>query len=189
MNEEEKNKKCTCCKNFMKYAVVSLLCLCSVFSSLMLFSINEKVSKISSVIPQGRAKDNRPKIDITRQYAKDLTFEKALATGKPVVVFFYANWCGYCQKFAPIFHKYSKDKDTKENYAIAYVNVEDPVNAEYIKEYEIKGFPSVFLVDGDKRVQIDNSKLFIDAKTLKEEVIKAGNSDDTSDKKSETSVD
>jgi thiol:disulfide interchange protein len=39
---------------------------------------------------------------ISKQYDKGRTLQKAQATNKPIIVFFYTDWCGFCQKFIPI---------------------------------------------------------------------------------------
>ena len=54
---------------------------------------------------------------ISKQYDKGQSMEKALKKEKPVIVWFYTDWCGYCQRFAPTFGKVTKDKKIKNNFA------------------------------------------------------------------------
>lgn len=93
---------------------------------------------------------NRP-IHISKDYDKGQSFEKALETKKPIIVWFYTDWCRYCQKLAPTFKKLTKDKEIKKQYAIAYVNAEDPKNKKYVEEYKVEGYPTVYLVKEDKK--------------------------------------
>ena len=88
---------------------------------------------------------------ISRDYDKGQSMEKALQTKKPVIVWFYTDWCRYCQKLAPTFKKLTKDRQIKKEYAIAYVNAEDPRNKEYVKEYKVEGYPTVYLVKEGKK--------------------------------------
>ena len=102
---------------------------------------------------------NKPVV-ISRDYDKGQSIQKAMKTEKPMLVWFYTDWCRYCQKFAPTFKKVAKDRDVKAAYAVAYVNAEDPVNAEFVKEYDVKGYPTVYIVNKDKKEMIMPMELF-----------------------------
>ena len=102
---------------------------------------------------------NKPVV-ISKDYDKGQSIEKALLTEKPMIVWFYADWCRYCQAFAPIYKKLTKDKDIKKAYAVAYVNGEDPINEEIIKEYNIQGYPMVYMIKEGKRELIPPIELF-----------------------------
>ena len=113
--------------------------------------------------------ENRP-IVISRQYDKGQSIQKAIKTEKPMIVWFYTDWCRYCQKFAPTFKKVTNDKKIKNAYAVAYVNAEDPVNADFVKEYKVTGYPTVYLVKDKSKEKISPVDLFAPdaAKSLKE---------------------
>ena len=84
-------------------------------------------------------------------------------TKKPTIVFFYTDWCGFCQRFAPTYHKIAKSKEIKKNFAVAYVNCEDTKNSTLMAEYGIQGFPTVYVLDGKgNKEQIGNQMLFND---------------------------
>ncbi len=99
---------------------------------------------------------------ISKQYDKGQNMEKALKTEKPVIVWFYTDWCGFCQRFAPTFGAITKDRKIKKNFAVAYVNAEYPENQTLMMEYGVEGFPTVFLVNPKtkEKVHVDNAKLF-----------------------------
>ena len=103
---------------------------------------------------------NKP-IVISKDYDKGQSLAKALETNKPVIVWFYTDWCRYCQKFAPTFKKIAKDKEIKKQFAIAYVNAEELENKIYVQEYDIKGYPTIYLVKGDEKFMISPVDLFV----------------------------
>ncbi len=166
-DEEKKPCKCKACK-----AVISLLTLVFALTS-MVYAIllNHKMNVLFKAANIETSAPKKAEGLISETYDRGQSFAKAQKENKPILVFFYANWCGYCQRFAPIYDKLSKDKAIKDKLAIAYVNCEDPENSELVQEYEIEGFPSVFVVKGDKKEQIPNNLLYDDEKQLKKLLI------------------
>lgn len=108
------------------------------------------------------------KVVISKQYDKGKSMEKAKATGKPIIVFFYTDWCHFCQSFAPTFNKISKDSKIKKNFAVAYVNCEKEENRPLMQEYNVQGFPTVYVIKTDgSKVQLENGTFFNpDSKTV-----------------------
>ena len=102
---------------------------------------------------------NKPVV-ISRDYDKGQSMEKALSENKPLIVWFYTDWCRYCQKFAPTFKKLTRDKEIKKSYAVAYVNAEDPANRKYTEEYKVEGYPAVYIVKENKKEFITPMDLF-----------------------------
>ena len=131
----------------------------------LLFSISALTLSILSFkgAPAVQAGDDHKKVVISKQYDKGRSLDKALATKKPMIVFFYTDWCGFCQRFAPTFDKITKDSKIKQNFAIAYVNCEDKDNSKWVEEYGIQGFPTVYVVKPDgKKTTLDNNTFFND---------------------------
>ena len=125
---------------------------------------------VSSVVGFAVAAMNAPKHP--SDYKIGITYDKALESDKPMLALFYVDWCGYCQKFAPIFDELIKSKDVKKKYAVAFVNCDNKDNQKIIQEYNVLGFPTVFLLNpktGEKK-QLDNYKFFIP--NAKEELIR-----------------
>lgn len=66
---------------------------------------------------------------------------------KPVLVDFYADWCGPCQMIAPELEILVKD--LKENQAIAKINVDDA--QDIAMQYGVMSIPTLLLFkDGQK---------------------------------------
>ena len=136
-------------KNFFKILIVTLV-LTLINSGFVAFLTYDKLSTYIQ---------NRPVV-ISKDYDKGQSIQKAIETEKPMVVWFYTDWCRYCQKFAPSFKKLTNKKEIKENYAIAYVNAEDPVNASFVREYNVEGYPTVYLITKDKKELVPPMELF-----------------------------
>ncbi|WP_162127957.1 thioredoxin [Flavobacterium phycosphaerae] len=74
------------------------------------------------------------------------TFEALLNAEKPVLVDFYADWCGPCQMLGPILKEV---KDTLgERISIIKINVDN--NQEAAQHYRVKGVPTMMLFQKGK---------------------------------------
>ncbi|KRX10754.1 Thioredoxin-like fold [Pseudocohnilembus persalinus] len=74
-------------------------------------------------------------------------FEKKVLTQKtPIVVQFYADWCGPCKKLMA--HVEQKAKDKEACFKVAKINVDK--NKELAGSHQVKGIPAVYLYDKSK---------------------------------------
>jgi thioredoxin 1 len=72
----------------------------------------------------------------------DTSFEvDVLKSPKPVVVDFWAEWCGPCKMIAPFLEELAVDKD--ETVVVAKVNIDD--NPLTPTRYGVRGIPSLML--------------------------------------------
>lgn len=90
------------------------------------------------------------------EYKFGIPYEKAVKAKKPMIVLFYADWCGFCVRFMPIFEELYKNHKNQFNFV--KVNVEDKKYEDAVKKYEIAAFPTVFMVNTktDNREQLKN---------------------------------
>ncbi len=72
---------------------------------------------------------------------KDLFQKMVLESTTPVLLDFYANWCGHCQKLLPLLDEVAVDMEGK--LSVMKVNVDE--NREFAQKFEIKGLPTMLL--------------------------------------------
>ena len=72
-------------------------------------------------------------------------FNELIAQGKPVVVDFWATWCGPCKKVAPLIEELAAEYEGKA--IIGKVNVED--EDELVGQFGIRNIPTIlYFKDG-----------------------------------------
>ncbi len=77
----------------------------------------------------------------------DEAFEKTvLKSGVPVIVDFWAPWCGPCRMVAPILEKIAKDYAGR--LIVAKVNTDE--NPEWAMRFGVQGIPTMLFVAGGK---------------------------------------
>ena len=72
----------------------------------------------------------------------DDTFENEVITkGKPIIVDFWAEWCGPCKQIGPVLEDLSDEY--KEKITIGKLDVDE--NPEIASKYQIRGIPTMML--------------------------------------------
>ena len=79
----------------------------------------------------------------------DETFEEeVISKGKPIIVDFWAEWCGPCKQIGPILEEISDEY--REKVTIGKLDVDE--NPEIASKYQIRGIPTMMLFNNGKLV-------------------------------------
>ena len=79
---------------------------------------------------------------------KDNFKASVLESPNPVLLDFFANWCGHCQKLLPLLDEVAVELDGK--VGIMKVNVDE--NRDLAQKFDIKGLPTMILFKGGSEV-------------------------------------
>jgi len=72
---------------------------------------------------------------------KKVSFNEMINGQQPVLVDFYADWCGPCKMMAPILEDFSKSMDGK----VKVVKVDVDRNSAAAMNYSVQGVPTLML--------------------------------------------
>jgi thioredoxin 1 len=89
-------------------------------------------------------------------------YDEVINSGQPVILDFWATWCGPCRAIAPYIDEIAKEYDGK--VIVGKVNMDDD-NDELALKYGVKNIPTVlFIKNGqlvDKQVGVAAKKVFV----------------------------
>ena len=91
-------------------------------------------------------------------------FEALVATGKPIVLDFWATWCGPCKRLAPSIEEVAKDYDGRA--IVGKCDVEE--DEDLAMRFGVRNIPTVvFLKDGQ---EVDRSVGLVPRAVLEEKI-------------------
>lgn len=70
-----------------------------------------------------------------------MTFHELIHSDKPVLVDFYADWCGPCKMMAPIL----KDVKAELGEEASIVKVDVDINQDAARTYQVQGVPTLII--------------------------------------------
>lgn len=97
----------------------------------------------------------------------DNNYEEIVAQGKPMVLDFWATWCGPCKKIGPVIEELAEQYAEQVN--IGKVNIEDEAD-DLVDEFGIRNVPTVLFI---KNGEVVDKVVGAAAKAVFEEKIKA----------------
>lgn len=86
-----------------------------------------------------------------QQMAREsVEYETAIASDKPMLIEFYANWCLTCQEIAPTLTQLHQQYGEDVNFVT--IDVDDPKQASAIEAYKVTGVPYIAVLDDHRAV-------------------------------------
>ena len=87
-------------------------------------------------------------------------------SSKNEIILVKASWCGHCKNFLPTWNTLKMDENLKQKYI--FTTLDEKEDAEKIKQYDVKGYPTILIKKDDIITNYEGSREFIHMKELLE---------------------
>lgn len=77
--------------------------------------------------------------------------QEVIKSDKPVLVDFWAEWCGPCRMLIPVLEEFAEKHGDKVK--VAKLDVNDPAHGELAEKYEVQGIPAMRVFKGGSVVK------------------------------------
>lgn len=92
---------------------------------------------------------------------------RARETGRPLLISFWADWCGYCRKMkAETYVDPAVVAAVNRDFVAVTVNTTE--DQKHATEYFVRGLPTIWFVEKDGRTRITNLPGYVDAPTFRQ---------------------
>ena len=89
------------------------------------------------------------------------TFKNVLNDGN-IMVLYYADWCGYCQQFKPVWEDLKKKMKKGANANLCHLGEVESSNMHHLPDVEVKSYPTILFYKHQKQIpkkeEIKNKK-------------------------------
>lgn len=103
-----------------------------------------------ATMPDGYSNVAKPFEVIWTPYS-DETLKSALAAGKPVIIDFWAEWCGACHELKEKTFSQQEFQELSKNFTLLVVDATEdtPENQKILTKYGVQGLPTVYFMNSN----------------------------------------
>ncbi len=126
--------------------VISIVIFVLALAAINIFFNRQNETEIEGNDRQETAKTEEKVIEVTSRNFE----EEVIKSEKPVIIDFYATWCGPCKKLFPIV-----EETAKENENVKFVKIDIDNTEDIALEYQVKSIPTLLLIqNGEEKKRI-----------------------------------
>lgn len=118
-----------------------VLCVAIIFVGIDVFKPIDKKDSVN--LPKQKVKIQKPLVEYEEEP------EELVVSEKPILIYFYTDWCGACKKFAPYWNSLVESYGDK--YRCVKINAEAPKYRNVVRSFNIEGYPELFIYDKKNR--------------------------------------